>query len=112
MEGWLCGGPYGDFADQINYFGDVRTVFDYFFPGLMPGSPIDIPSTLIAQWDSHYQTVIKPELEDPANTSLVDQLLAVTNAPIDPDDPSTKAATIESVLWYKRFPPRMMPRLS
>ena len=37
-------GPIGDFSQQINYFGDFRVLFDYFFPGVMPGSPISIPS--------------------------------------------------------------------
>ena len=98
----MCG-PYGDFSDQINYFGDLRVVFDYFFPGLMPDSPINIPLSLMNQWDSHFQTVIKPALEDSANTSLVDQLLTVTDAPTDPTDPGTKVDTIEDVLWYNVF---------
>ncbi len=32
-------GPIGDFSQQINYFGDFRVLFDYFFPGVIPGSP-------------------------------------------------------------------------
>ncbi len=98
----MCG-PYGDFGGQINYFGDMRVVFDYFFPGLMPGSPVDIPQSLIDNWDTHYQTVIKPELEDPTNANLVNQLLAVTKASYDPANPNTKSDTIEDVLWYNVF---------
>lgn len=98
----LCG-PYGDFGGQVNHFGDMRVVFDYFFPSLIPGSPINIPQSLIDNWDSYYQTMIKPEIEDPANASLVDQLLAVTSAPYDPADPSTKEKTISDVLWYNVF---------
>jgi pimeloyl-ACP methyl ester carboxylesterase len=98
----LCG-PYGDFGGQINYFGDFRVVFDYFFPGLIPGTPIDIPPSLMANWDSHYQTVIKPAIENPANASLVDQLLAATNAPYDTADPATKEQTINDILWYNIF---------
>lgn len=98
----MCG-PYGDFGHQINYFGDFRVVFDYFFPGLMPGSPIDVPDWLMEQWDSYYETTIKPEIEDPANASLVQQLLNVTNAPYDAQDPSTKEDTIRGLLWYNAF---------
>ena len=32
-------GPIGDFRGQINYVGDFRVVFDYFFPGLDPRQP-------------------------------------------------------------------------
>ena len=43
-------GPIGDFSKQVNYFGDFRVLFDYFFPGVMPGSPISIPQSLIDDW--------------------------------------------------------------
>jgi len=98
----MCG-PYGDFGRQIDYFGDFRVVFDYLFPGLMPGSPTDIPDWLLEEWDTYYPTTIKPEIEDPANASLVDQLLSVTDAAYDVEDASTKEATIQSLLWYNAF---------
>jgi len=98
----LCG-PYGDFGRQIDYFGDFRVVFDYFFPGLMPGSPTDIPDWLLEEWDTYYETTIRPEIEDPANAGLVDQLLSVTDAAYDTEDASTKEATIQALLWYNAF---------
>lgn len=98
----MCG-PYGDFGEQINYFGDLRVVFDYFFPDLLPGSPVDVPEWLMDEWDSYYETTVKPEIEDPANAGKVEQLLRVTNAPFDPEDPSTKEKTIQSLLWYAVF---------
>ncbi len=98
----MCG-PYGDFGRQINYFGDFRVVFDYLFPGLMPGNPTDIPDWLLEGWDAYYETTIKPEIEDPANASLVGQLLSVTDAAYDAEDASTKEATIQSLLWYNAF---------
>ena len=30
-------GPTGSFPGQVNYFGDFRAVFDYFYPGLVAG---------------------------------------------------------------------------
>ena len=98
----MCG-PYGDFGRQINYFGDFRVVFDYLFPDLMPGSPTEIPDWLTEQWDTYYETTVRPEIEDPANASLVDQLLSVTNAAYDTEDPSTKEGTIQGLLWYNAF---------
>ena len=43
----VCG-PIGSFQKQIDYFSDVRVLFDYFFPGVLitgtPGeSAINIP---------------------------------------------------------------------
>lgn len=98
----MCG-PYGDFRGQINYFGDLRAVFDYFFPGLLPGSPVDVPDWLMEDWDSYYETNIKPAIEDPANAGLVDQILNVTQAPYDVEDSTTKERTIQSLLWYAVF---------
>jgi hypothetical protein len=43
-------GPIGDFPFQINYFGDARATFEYFFPGLIPGPPFDPPAVVVAQW--------------------------------------------------------------
>src|SRR5580692_5312188 len=34
--GAACG-PIGSFQGQINYLGDFRVIFDYFFPGAIPG---------------------------------------------------------------------------
>lgn len=98
----MCG-PYGDFAAQINYWGDFRVLFDYFLPGLMPGDATHIPQTLIDDWDNYYQTVILPAITDPANAHAIDQLLAVSGAPYDPVDSNTKTATIERLLWYNVF---------
>ena len=42
--------PIGSFVQQINYLGDFRVLFDYFFPGVIPGSPIEIPAEVIANW--------------------------------------------------------------
>lgn len=96
----LCG-PIGDFALQIDYLGDFRAVFDYYFPGVLPGSPILSPTELQAGWESTYAPAVLEALEaDPAAT---DQLLAVTGAPVDPLDPATVGATVTGLLWYSVF---------
>ena len=74
-------GPIGDFSKQINYFGDFRVLFDYFFPGLMPSSPISIPLSLINDWPHYYTATIQPIIFAPTNTARLDQLLRVSHAP-------------------------------
>lgn len=98
----MCG-PYGDFRRQLDYIVDHRVVFDYFFPGTLPDSPVDIPAWLIADWDTYYGTTVQPEIEDPANASLIDQLLNVSQAATDPADPATRQETIHTLLWYNVF---------
>ena len=48
--GAACG-PIGSFQGQIDYFGDFRVIFDYFFPGVLPGTPVNIPPNLISRLD-------------------------------------------------------------
>jgi len=99
----MCG-PIGDFHGQINYLGDFRVVFDYFFPGLMPGSPISVPTSLMDTWDTYYPSTILPPILDPANAISVTQLLSVTHAAVDPADlANTVSNTIHILLWYSVF---------
>ncbi len=93
-------GPIGDFHKQIDYFGDFRVLFDYFFPGLLPGDPISVPQSLIDNWPSYYATTIRPAILDPANADKVDQLLRVSNAPYISGVTSTIETSIYDALMY------------
>jgi pimeloyl-ACP methyl ester carboxylesterase len=98
-------GPYGDYAGQINYFGDFRVLFDYFFPAVdIPNSPIDIAPAVIADWPTFYADEIHPIITDPANAGRVDQLLTTANVAFDADDAGpAKEQIIERLLWYNVF---------
>jgi pimeloyl-ACP methyl ester carboxylesterase len=99
----MCG-PYGDFRQQINHFGDFRVVFDYFFPELMPGEPLSIPASLQDEWQSGFFTeTILPEITDPANVMSVTQLLTVTDVSPYAYAPPTSTDSIEHLLWYNVF---------
>ena len=48
-------GPVGDFQKQVNYWGDFRVIFDYFFRNpaggtLLPNNPVDVSPLLFEQW--------------------------------------------------------------
>jgi pimeloyl-ACP methyl ester carboxylesterase len=96
----LCG-PIGDFSRQINYMGDFRIVFDYFFPNLLPPTPINIPPELMKNWYSVYVPEITQAIN--SNTDATNQLLNVTRAPIDPDNWTTREQTALAILWYNVF---------
>jgi pimeloyl-ACP methyl ester carboxylesterase len=99
----MCG-PYGDFGAQINHFGDFRVVFDYFFPDLMPGDPLSIPTSLVDDWQSGFFTeTILPEITEPANVISVSQLLTVTGVSPYVYAPPTSTDSIEQLLWYNVF---------
>ena len=91
-------GPIGDFRGQINYIGDFRVIFDYFFPGLIPGTPTDIPAEVIQDWDAVYVPKIQAAIA--ADAPRATQVIRVTKAPVDPSDVEK---TFVDVLWYNVF---------
>jgi pimeloyl-ACP methyl ester carboxylesterase len=93
-------GPIGDFRQHTNYVADFRVVFDYFFPGLIPGSAVSIPEALIANWPTYYTTTVAPVIAAPGSAISVTQLLNVTGVPYDPSVPATIAEGISQELWY------------
>ncbi len=94
-------GPIGDFQRQINYIGDFRVIFDYFFPGVIPGTAVSVPQEVMNDWDSLYVPAIQNAIQ--ANPSATNQLLNVTHAAIDPANPATVAQTVVGLLWYAVF---------
>ncbi len=95
-------GPVGSFQKQIDYFGDVRVLFDYFFPGVLTsagGSAIDIPQTLMTNWSTVYEPAVISALS--ANPSATAQL--ITTANIEIGQPSNAANAITGALWYNVF---------
>lgn len=98
----LCA-PNGGFRGQVDYWGDFRVVFDYFFPGVLPPSPVGIPEEVMDNWESVYVPSILGALANPSNQLNVTQLLNVTQAPVDPMDPSTIPQTVLGILWYNVF---------
>jgi hypothetical protein len=106
VSGGVAGcGPIGDFRMQVDYVGDFRVLFDYFFPAVLPGSAIAVPPELIANWESHYVPAITARLA--AHPARAAELIRTARAPIDRTSPETIAATTITttinVLWYAVF---------
>lgn len=103
IDGALAGcGPIGSFQGQIEYFGNFLVLFDYFFPGVIPGSPNGIPSSVIDNWSSVYAPAAAKAMA--ANPSATAQLIATSGAAIDPSRPLVSSVeTALQVLWYDVF---------
>jgi len=95
----VCG-PIGSFQKQINYFGDVRVLFDYFFPGVLPGTAISIPSTLIANWTTVYEPAVLKALNGNVLATL--ELLNTAQIPIGLNFNNASTAIVDA-LWYNVF---------
>ena len=94
-------GPIGDFQYQLNYFGDARVTFQYFFPNAIPGDPLNPSPELVANWSAYYESIVKPIVFDPANRHLLDQWVKVAHLPFDADNYlATVAVSVRDVLRY------------
>jgi pimeloyl-ACP methyl ester carboxylesterase len=88
----LCG-PIGDFRRQINYMGDFRAVYDFYFRDDLPGSAIWIPSTA-EPWSAYEAKIRSRAVTDPVRFK---QPYNVLDVPVDPADFAKSAVDI---LWY------------
>jgi pimeloyl-ACP methyl ester carboxylesterase len=99
--GMAACGPIGDFRRQINYWGDGRVLFDYFFPGVISGSPVHIPQEVIDTWESVYIPRVENALH--ADPQALAQLLVTARIPADPSDPDAGIKAVVDLLWYNVF---------
>ncbi len=96
----VCG-PLGSFRGQVNWFGDFRAAFDYFFPGVLPGDVLGVNDAARAHWDPDYINAIAAAMA--ASPGKTVQLLHVTGAPVDAADPTSAVQTAVAILWYNFF---------
>ena len=109
-------GPNGDFRLQINYLGDFRVLFDYFFHPIFPGSkwyplppysPVNVPPDVTKDWlnplfggASLYQAQVVATIANPANAGKVAELMRTSRAAVDPSNPATAITTALGALNY------------
>jgi pimeloyl-ACP methyl ester carboxylesterase len=102
FAGALTGcGPVGSFRAQLDYIDDFRVVFDYFFPGLIPGTALEIPQSVRDRWDSIYVPAIVVAFA--LRPDAARQLLAVTGAPTAGNDLRSLVETAAGLIWYNVF---------
>jgi pimeloyl-ACP methyl ester carboxylesterase len=98
----MCG-PIGNFNQQINYWGDFRVLFDYFFPtNVIPNTAVDINEALV--WPNWVPTTTLTIAQAvTANPAATQQLLTTSRAPIDTADPASVLSTTLGILNYNVF---------
>ena len=108
-------GPVGDFRRQVDYWGDFRVLFDYYFPprwypdlipGTFPGPPCGAdctgePPVDEQTWEDVYVDRITQALL--SHPDRLEKILRVSRARFDPAEPATKVQTALGILWYSVF---------
>jgi pimeloyl-ACP methyl ester carboxylesterase len=97
-------GPIGSFARQVNYLGDARVLFDYYYPGLLPGEGVSIPQEFIEGFEAHYERVIRPQVFAADKEGRTREWITVADLPADPlNFWPTAEHSVRDVLWYNVF---------
>jgi pimeloyl-ACP methyl ester carboxylesterase len=91
-------GPVGSFRQQLDHFEDFRVVFDYLFPGVIPGSPVQVPAAVTAQWDNLYAPAVAAAIL--THPTAARELIRITRPPVASDNPTDIAVTAIGILWY------------
>jgi pimeloyl-ACP methyl ester carboxylesterase len=94
-------GPVGDIRSQLDHFVNFRVVFDYLFPGVIPGSPIDVPESVRSGWSSTYAPAVSLALA--ANPAGARQLMSITGTPVADDAIESIVETTLGLLWYNIY---------
>ena len=85
-DGVISGcGLLGGGGQELQYVGDARVLFDYFFPGIIPGTPFDLPEG----------TGFSPG--DPVYNHVLNALLAGLVAPGQPTLQWARTAKLEGL---------------
>ncbi len=104
----LCG-PIGSFQGQINYWGNFRVLFDYFYRQALPSSPVRIPPGVMVNWEHLYVPRIAGLVGNRENLVTTAQLLNASLAfnpslaPFVKDDPLAVISTTVGILSYNIF---------
>ena len=94
-------GPVGNFPAQLNYFGDARVTFEYFFPGLIPGGAFNPPPAIVSNFEQYFDSVVKPTVFAAGNRVRLDEWVRVAGLPYDAASYlSTVAVSVKDVLHY------------
>jgi pimeloyl-ACP methyl ester carboxylesterase len=73
-------GMIGGTSQQLDYVGSVRILFDFFYPGVLPGTVLEVPEDLSV--DQVIAAVVPAVMADPNGAFVISQLLCMP-APTD-----------------------------
>ena len=97
-------GPIGSFPGQLNYWGNFRVLFDYFFPfpSIIPTNVITIPTDTIDNWSNIYEPEVTAAVS--SNMTNTTQLINTAKAPTDPNNyQATAVQAMQDVMSYNVF---------
>ena len=104
-QGWYDGGlamcgPVDGMPYQVEYLGNFRVLFDYFFPGVLPGSVDDVPENAWMNWDPGYTSQIALSIQsNPAGTFALFNMTGAAHTADPPTYVTTSIGTLFYSIW-------------
>ena len=92
----MCG-PVGGGKMEIDYVGHVRVLFDFFYPGVIPGDAVNVPPMEFTADSPLVQAIIAAILADPVSAV---QLASVDQVKLPYTTPGQLINSIVRVLGY------------
>lgn len=92
----MCG-PVGGGKLEIDYVGNVRVLFDYFYPGVIPGDAVNVPPMEFTADSPVVQAIIAAILADPVSAV---ELASVEQVKLPYTTPGQLINSIVRVLGY------------
>lgn len=99
--GLIACAPSGSLRAQFDYVGDVRVLFDHLFPGVLPGDALDIPPSLLDEWDDIYADRIRAALR--ADPQSLRDLVKAGRVPSHALSERAVREAVVGLLWYHVF---------
>lgn len=102
----MCG-QVGGVQRTIDYFAHIRVLFDYFYPGVVPGDAMNIPQDvdLLATRDAAIAAIVA----NPMGAGAIARIMAGLGTPV----PAVSSATlVESILTAVMFGLQYVPDLA
>jgi pimeloyl-ACP methyl ester carboxylesterase len=100
----MCG-MVGGTPLELQYVGDVRALFDAYYPGALPGSPVSIPAPMtIPEIQAAVIRAITPSAVDPLATAKLFAIASTAQTPLAfvPDwTPAAQGLGIETSLAFR-----------
>lgn len=93
MCGPVAGAPY-----QLDYVGDFRVVFDYFYPDVFEFGATEIPQDAYLDWETVYAPAVERAIKRSDFKRF--QVMTVTKAPWVFWDANTAVTTAQTLLRY------------
>jgi pimeloyl-ACP methyl ester carboxylesterase len=84
VGGLAACGYSGNLWAHLTYLHDIRVLFDYFFPGTLPGDAVNVPQGVISGWETMHGPSVRAAIGSDLERAI--EIFRVLRIPVQPDE--------------------------